>query len=125
LNRTVFYKVAHHLSHHGTAERLGLDMMTHPELSAMATLDYSVISPGWTRTMPNRGILKDLIAKTRGRVMVMNTEGLFYDNPENSQPLEKKIKDERKKMTHTEAAAFKAAYKEDELWLQYTITDGK
>ncbi len=53
LNRTVFYKVAHHLSHNGTAQRLGLEMMRAPDLAAMATLDYSVISNGWTTTMPN------------------------------------------------------------------------
>jgi hypothetical protein len=125
LNRTVFYKVAHHLSHHGTAERLGLDMMTHPQLSAMATLDYSVISPGWCNTMPNRGILKDLIAKTKGRIMVMNTDRLFYDHPDDTQPLEKKIREERKKMTRGEADAFKANYLEDDrgLWMQFTVND--
>lgn len=125
LNRTVFYKVAHHLSHHGTAERLGLDMMTHPELTAMATLDYSIISPGWTSTMPNRGILKDLVAKTKGRLMVMNPEGLFYDHPTDTQPLDEKIRDERNKMTRSETDTFKAAYQEDKkgLWIQYTVTD--
>ncbi len=35
LNNTVFYKVGHHGSHNATLKTKGLDMMTHPELSAM------------------------------------------------------------------------------------------
>ncbi len=79
LNRTVFYKVAHHLSHNGTAKSLGLDMMKHEDLVAMATLDYGNISKGWKSTMPNRAIVKSLIEKTKGRLIIMNDEGMFYD----------------------------------------------
>ena len=86
LSRTVFYKVSHHLSHHGTAERLGMAMLTHPDLAAMATLDYHVISANWQNTMPNRALLRDLLKQTRGRLMVMNagryaTPGLRAGRP--------------------------------------------
>jgi hypothetical protein len=124
LNRTIFYKVAHHLSHNGTAERLGLDMMIDKDLSAMATLDYDVISSGWKSTMPNRRILKDLVAKTKGRLMVMNLDQLFYDSGD-SVTLTNKIKQERKKMNDKEKKEFTNAYVEDELYLQFTVKGKK
>lgn len=108
LNRTVFYKVAHHLSHNGTAKRLGLDMMTHKDLTAMATLDYSVISNGWKSTMPNRLIVKQLLEQAKGRLIVMNEEDLFFDL-DGSVPLSDKIKEYRKSMSDTERNAFESA----------------
>jgi hypothetical protein len=120
LSRTVFYKVAHHLSHHGTAERLGMAMLTHPDLSSMATLDYDAISTNWQNTMPNRGLLKDLVKQTKGRLMVMNDARLFYDLS-NTEPLREKIETERGKMTAKDAKDFKGAYKEDVLYLQYKV----
>lgn len=108
LNRTVFYKVAHHLSHNGTAKRLGLDMMTHKDLAAMATLDYSVISSGWKSTMPNRLIVKQLLEQAKGRLIVMNEEDLFFDL-DGSVPLSDKIKEYRKSMSDTERIAFESA----------------
>jgi len=120
LNRTVFYKVAHHLSHHGTAERLGMEMMTNPDLSAMATLDYSVISTNWKNTMPNHTLLKALVAQTKGRFMVMNSNDLYYDTG-NTEKLADKIENERKKMTQKEAKEFNAVYKENKFYLQYTV----
>jgi hypothetical protein len=125
LSRTVFYKVAHHLSHHGTAERLGMAMLTHPDLSSMATLDYNAISTNWKNTMPNRALLKDLIKQTRGRLMLMNDAQIFYDLA-NTVPLGEKIKTERGKMTAKDAKDFDAAYKEDVLYLQYNVNgEGK
>lgn len=109
LNRVVFYKVAHHLSHNGTARDIGLEMMTSPELAAMATLDYNVISNGWKSTMPNRLILKDLLDRTKGRLMVMNTNQLTYDL-EGDVPLEGKIEEHRARMTAEERAAFEDAF---------------
>jgi hypothetical protein len=79
LNRTQFYKVAHHLSHNGTAKEKGLELMTHDKLVAMATLSYHKISSRWKGTMPNRMILKELIQRTRGRFIVTWMKDLFYD----------------------------------------------
>jgi hypothetical protein len=120
LNRTVFYKVAHHLSHNGTAQRLGLEMMNDPDLAAMATLDYSVISNGWTTTMPNRAILAELLTRTKGRLMVMNEKDLFFDK-ENQIPLAGRIQSARSQMSTKIKADFTRDYVEDPLYLQYTV----
>jgi hypothetical protein len=120
LSRTVFYKVAHHLSHHGTAKRKGLEMMTHKDLVAMATLDYEVISSTWTSTMPNSDLIKALLDQTKGRVMITNEKGLFYD-PKKTVPLSPKIKEARKKMTIQEAGEFASNYIEDPLYYQFTV----
>ena len=98
MNRVCFYKVAHHLSHNGTAKNIGLDMMTSSDLVAMATLDYNVISSGWKSTMPNRLIVKQLLEKTHGRTMIMNTDGLFFDL-ENQVPLAGKIDEYRQRIS--------------------------
>ena len=120
LNRVVFYKVAHHLSHNGTARSIGLDMMTHPDLAAMAPLDYDVISGGWKSTMPNRLILKNLLKQTKGRTFVMNPDGIFYDLNDRV-PLAKAIKDERNKMTASERSAFEAAHSEGDHFIEYVV----
>lgn len=120
LSRTVFYKVAHHLSHNGTAERLGMDMMTHPDLAAMATLDYTIISKPWKNTMPNSALLKDLLTKTKGRLMVMNEEGLYAD-PGNKVPLTDKLAEARKRMSKKERQDFEKNYLNRKLYLQYTV----
>ncbi len=120
LNQVVFYKVAHHLSHHGTARSVGLDMMTHPDLVAMATLDYNVIPPGWKSTMPNVGIIKDLLKKTKGRTIIMNTDQLLFDRKDNT-PLEPKINDYRKLMTAEEREAFKQSLVESEHYISLTL----
>lgn len=120
LRRTVFYKVAHHLSHHGTAERLGLNMMIHPDLAAMATLDYDVIASGWKGTMPNRALLKDLVAKTKGRLIVTNEKDLFYDT-KNTIPLSNQINSTRQKMSAKDSANFKADFIPHELYFQYSV----
>lgn len=76
LNQTTFYKVAHHTSHKGTAKNKGLKMMVHPRLTSMATLDFSNIMPNWKNTMPNKGILIDLLKKTKGRLAFVNTDNI-------------------------------------------------
>jgi hypothetical protein len=120
LNRTVFYKVAHHLSHNGTARQLGLEMMHHPDLAAMATLDYGVIQPGWTRTMPNRALVRELLARTKGRLMIMNEENLFFDfNKE--VPLKDKIADARRRLSARERNNFEANFRVHKLYLQYRV----
>ena len=121
LNRTVFYKVAHHLSHNGTAQKLGLEMMNHDDLVAMATLDYEVINDGWTSTMPNRAIIKELLARTKGRLMIMNEKGLFFDFHDDV-PLREKIDEARDNMTTKERAAFTKNFDDSNpLYLQYTV----
>lgn len=121
LNRTVFYKVAHHLSHNGTARRLGLDMMTNPKLSAMATLDFDEVSPGWKNTMPNKGIVDELLTKTKGRLIVMKEDGIMYDE---QKTLTKKVAEAKQKMSDHEKKAFSDAFKTDKikgLYHQFTI----
>lgn len=120
LSRTVFFKVAHHLSHNGTAERLGMDMMTHPDLVSMATLDYDIISPTWKGTMPNRALLKSLVSKTKGRLIVMNNEGLIYDKTNNIL-LKDKIQSERKKMSPKELEDFNSAFSEEEHYFEFRV----
>jgi len=122
LNRTVFYKVAHHLSHNGTARKLGMEMMVHPELAAMATLDYNNISSQWVTTMPNQGLIQDLVKATSGRLMVMNTQGLLYDK-KNNISLERGIELARQRMMPEESDAFDKALSLDEQgrFIEYTL----
>jgi hypothetical protein len=120
LNRTVFYKVAHHLSHNGTAKKQGLELMTHPDLVAMATLDYSNISNGWKSTMPNRAILKELLDKTKGRLLITNTADLFFDFNE-QEPLEEKIKEARRKMPAAQRKAFNEAVTTEDYFIEYNL----
>lgn len=70
LEKTIFYKVGHHLSHNGTATHLGLDLMTGDELTAMATLDFKKINDGWLNTMPNDLLSAELIRKCKGKLFV-------------------------------------------------------
>lgn len=67
LNNTVFYKIGHHCSQNGSASRLGVDMMTHEDLTVMAPLNFAKIQTGWLNTMPNDLLCASLIAKTKGR----------------------------------------------------------
>ncbi|MBX3171851.1 MAG: MBL fold metallo-hydrolase [Candidatus Eremiobacteraeota bacterium] len=121
LSKVVFYKVAHHLSHNGTARGIGLDLMTHPELVAMATLDYNVISNGWKTTMPNRLIVKNLLEKTKGRLFVTNPNGLFYDL-HGKVPLAGKIEEYRGRMSTAERKSFaKASERSNDLFLEYRL----
>jgi hypothetical protein len=124
LNRTVFYKVAHHLSHNGTAKHLGLEMMNHPDLVAMATLDYDAISPIWKGTMPNRAIVQDLLSKCKGRLLIMNEENLFYDE-KNKEKLSEKIKQARTRMNVKENFAFKQALTIEPIYIDFIVKAGK
>ncbi len=72
LNRTVFYKVGHHLSYNGTALEKGILMMESDELAAMATLDLDCIAEKWKSTMPNKHLLQELIKRCHGKVFLMN-----------------------------------------------------
>ena len=121
LNRTVFYKVAHHLSHNGSARKRGVEMMNHPELAAMATLDYGRISNGWKNTMPNRDLVQALLTRTKGRLMIMQETGLFVDQAGVKTPLHDKILAAREQMNSTDKAAFDKSFKDTPLYLQYTV----
>lgn len=118
LNRVEFYKVAHHLSHNGTAKEKGLKMMNSKNLVSMATLDFDVIRPNWKSTMPNRAILKDLIERTKGRFIVLNDKDLFFDFQE-KMPLKDRIEKETKKLSKKELEKFKNNYKQEELFHEY------
>ena len=120
LNRVVFYKVAHHLSNNGTAKELGLEMMTHPDLCAMASLDYRKIMANWKSTMPSRMILKDLLERTRGRLIVLNEEGLHYDMA-GEVPLKSKIAEARESMSAEEKQAFDGAVTQAEHYIEYRL----
>lgn len=72
LNRTVFYKVGHHLSYNGTALQKGIMMMERNDLVAMATLDRRRISKGWKSTMPNKFLMQELIKRTQGKFFLMD-----------------------------------------------------
>ncbi|MVM28926.1 hypothetical protein GO755_02695 [Spirosoma sp. HMF4905] len=121
LNRTVFYKVAHHLSHNGSAKKRGVELMNHPDLAAMATLDYGKISKGWKNTMPNHDLIQALLTRTKGRLMIMQEEGLFVDQAARQTPLHDKIIETRGQMNSTDKADFISSYKENRLYLQFTV----
>ena len=76
LNRTIFYKVGHHLSYNGTALQKGIAMMESEQLAAMATLDLDRISEGWKKTMPNKFLMQELIRKCKGKFFLMNEAGV-------------------------------------------------
>ena len=121
LANTVFYKVAHHLSHNGTAKNLGLSLMKHKDLAAMATLDYTNISDGWKSTMPNKLIIKDLLTQTKGRLMIMNPDGLFYDLDELI-PLQEKIDEFIGRMSDSEKNKFIADFDNSHAhYVEYTV----
>jgi hypothetical protein len=120
LNRTVFYKVAHHLSHNGTAQRLGLEMMKHKDLVAMATLDYNIICKGWKSTMPNRAIVKELLERTKGRLLILREDDIYYDF-HNEVSITEKIEEAQEAMTKKEREAFEKATQKEELYIQFTV----
>ncbi|HEY0656354.1 MAG TPA: MBL fold metallo-hydrolase [Chryseosolibacter sp.] len=68
LNNTVFYKVGHHCSHNGSASTLGVEMMTHEDLTVMAPLSFKKINTGWLNTMPNDILCANLISKAKGKM---------------------------------------------------------
>lgn len=67
LARTVLYKVAHHGSLNATMNKMGLELMTHPELIAMLPLFMEPLGKKWK--MPGTGLYRALLERTRGRVI--------------------------------------------------------
>ena len=72
LNRTVFYKVSHHMSYNGTPTEQGIKMMNSEDLVAFATLDRNRIAAKWKSTMPNKLLLEELITRCQGKMIIMN-----------------------------------------------------
>lgn len=72
LNRTVFYKVSHHLSFNGTPLDKGIQMMNNPDLAVMVSLDLRRISRRWRTTMPNYRLLRDLMERSQGKCILMD-----------------------------------------------------
>jgi hypothetical protein len=70
LASTVLYKVGHHGSHNATLAKLGLEMMTSPELTALLPVDEDVAhnKKGWTR-MPFLPLLAELKKRCGGRIL--------------------------------------------------------
>ena len=97
-----------------------MEMMTHKHLAAMATLDYNVISDGWKGTMPNQGLIEELLNNSKGRLMVMNTDGLFFD-ARKTRPLKAEIVKARKRMSAAEKKAFVSASKESKLSIDFQV----
>ena len=98
-------------------------MMTHADLVAMATLDYAVISDTWKSTMPNRAIVADLLTQTRGRLMVLRDDGLFFD-AKHKVPLADKITSTRAEMSAAVANTFKKAHqppKKNDLFIAFRV----
>jgi hypothetical protein len=80
LNKTVFYKVGHHLSQNGTAKEKGLEMMKSQDLTAMITLDLETILSGWKSTMPNDIIGEILFKQTKGKMYFVGKRDLILKN---------------------------------------------
>ena len=120
LNRTIFYKVAHHMSHNGTAKEKGIDLMTNKDLVAMATLDYHVISKSWKNTMPNRGLVKDLLTKTKGRLLITNPEGMHFDKAKTI-ALESEITRRLDELNQTKRTEFNSNLDPQERFIQFTV----
>lgn len=79
------------------------------------------ISSGWKSTMPNRLIIKDLLDLTKGRLMIMNTDNLFYDL-DNRIPLAKKIDDARKTMKAADHKKFLDSFdNSDDHFMEYVV----
>jgi hypothetical protein len=102
LNKTILYKVAHHMSHNGTAQRLGLNMMTNKKLTALVPLSYDKIFPAWRNTMPNRFIFQELLEKTKGRIIMNSMAGMRHKQ----KPLRDAVYEYRKKMNKSERNTF-------------------
>ena len=70
--------------------------------------------------MPNRALLRELLLRTKGRLMVMNEDKLFFDFNEEV-TLKEKIEEARNRMTTKELEAFNKNFKENDLYLQFTV----
>ncbi|MEY2497011.1 MAG: hypothetical protein QOD12_567 [Verrucomicrobiota bacterium] len=77
--KTIFYKAAHHASHNGTLSgrgenQTGLEQMTHRDLTSVVPVDRKMsVKKHWDRTLPWQPLLTRLAEKTRGRLILTDT----------------------------------------------------
>jgi hypothetical protein len=78
LARTVLYKVGHHGSHNATLRDQGLELMTHPELTAMIPVDEKFaktkVPPATGWQMPFGPLMQRLQEQTKGRIIRLDQE---------------------------------------------------
>lgn len=80
LARTILYKVGHHGSHNATLRERGLELMTHPDLVAMIPVDGALAErKNWKMPLP--GLLEQLLAKTKKRVIRGDEESTGLNLP--------------------------------------------
>ncbi len=115
LARTVFYKVGHHGSHNATAQDLGLELMTHPDLMAFVPISHQMaLDNGWDR-IPLKGLVKRLRERAKKRVWFATEytkDGKDFRNPNI---------DKIDELTTTEKAALKKAVQVDPLWIDFNL----
>lgn len=128
LERTVLYKVGHHGSHNATLKTHGLRMMTSPDLVAMipTNREFAEKSQGWE--MPDKVLEKDLITRTRGRVIPADEVGApdakkhlreRCENAKENKLPKAKIQSFLKQVNF--AGSFTTAGKDEPLYVEYTI----
>ena len=108
LKNTVFYKVGHHGSHNATVKKLGLDMMSHPELVAFVPEKQDQYN----------GILYEplmdaLNDKAKGRVIV---------SADDTAKAEDAVKKKPGNISATAWNKFKKNLKVTKLFVEYTVS---
>jgi len=98
----------------------GLDKMTSKEFVAMGTLDYKKISKTWKNTMPNRALIKDLLTKTKGKLILPNTNDLFYDKAK-KKPLQEEIDARLDKMSRKQREDYDSKLIVGKRFIEYTV----
>ena len=106
LERTVLYKVGHHGSHNATLKEEGLEMMEHPDLTAMIALTDKAETGVGYNGIPFKPLIDNLKKKTKGRV-IRSDHGLPSKKPE--------------ELSAEEWNSFKRNTVEKELYIDLTI----
>jgi hypothetical protein len=103
LRRTVFYKVGHHGSHNATLKAKGLEMMASDDLIAFIPVDEDMAKTKHWNNMPLAGLLKELEARSHGRVVRIDKQYEVKD-PENAK-----------------AVAFDRVLRQEKLFFEWTM----
>lgn len=122
LAKTILYKVSHHGSANATLNKLGLELMTHPDLSAMLPLFMEPLGKKWK--MPATGLYEALVEKTRGRVIWAdpNPPAEFMpDSPSMKSALGLPTAEWKK--FQSEWKRFQKGLKQDALFVEHEISD--
>lgn len=72
LGRTVLYKVGHHGSHNATLRELGLELMNHPELTAMLPVEAEAVERLGYGEMPVTSLMTALNERCDGRILQLD-----------------------------------------------------